>query len=90
MVSGMPPVEPISAVGVGASSEERRPPTRPAEEVGCTTVSGIPPVDPGTMKGPRKLDASGELGTAEEAGAAVGVTIVSGMPPVEPTACSDD
>jgi hypothetical protein len=42
------------------------------------------------MKGPRKLDASGELGTAEEAGAAVGVTIVSGMPPVEPTACSDD
>jgi hypothetical protein len=90
IVSGMPPVEPISGVGVGASSDERRPPTRPPEEVGWTIVSGIPPVDPGTMKGPRKLDASGELGAAEEAGDAVGVTIVSGMPPVEPTACSGD
>jgi hypothetical protein len=52
--------------------------------------SGIPPVDPGTMKGPRKLDVSGEFDAAEEARDAVGVTIVSGMPPVEPTACSDD
>jgi len=90
IVSGMPPVEPTSEVGTGARTDERRPLTRPPEEVGCTIVSGMPPVDPGTMKGPRKLDASGELGAAEEAGDAVGVTIVSGMPPVEPTACSDD
>jgi hypothetical protein len=79
----------MSAVGVGARSDESTPPIKPPEELGCKIVSGRPPVEPGTMKGPRKLDASGEVGPAEEAGDAVGVTIISGISPVEATRCPD-
>jgi hypothetical protein len=37
-VSGTPPVEPTSGVGVGASSVESRPPIRPPDEVGCRAL----------------------------------------------------
>jgi hypothetical protein len=83
-------VEPTSEVAAGGRTDESSPPSRPPDEVGCTIVSGTPPVDPGTRNGPWKLDASGELGAAEEAGDAVGVTIVPGIPPVEPITCSGD
>lgn len=91
---GRTPVEPIWGVGVGSGSRGSRtddssPPSRPGVEVGCKMLSGRPPVVPGTMKGPRKLDTSGEDGAAEEAGAGVGVTIDSGIPPVEATRCPD-
>jgi hypothetical protein len=75
MISGSPPVEPLPELGVA---------------VGWETVSEGVWVDPGTIKGPRKLDDSTEDGSAEEAGDAVGVTTVSGMPPVEPIRCPVD
>lgn len=42
------------------------------------------------MKGPRKLDASGEETSVDETGAGVGVTIGPGSTPVEATPCSGE
>lgn len=91
---GAAPVEPISGGGVGVGSkvpsrDDNRPPNRPEDEVGCKTLSGRPPVVPGTMKGPRKLEASGVDGASEETGTGVGVTIDSGIPPVDATRSPD-
>lgn len=96
---------PITAVGVGSRgtrSDESRPPSKP-DDVGCKIVGGRLPVgpatpdetvtsdEPGTMKGPRKLDASGDEGWTDGTGAGVGSTMLSlsGSPPVEATRCPD-
>jgi hypothetical protein len=53
--------------------DERRPPRGPWEIVGWITDDGTaPPVDPGTMNGPWKLDAAGAEGSDDATGA-VGV-----------------
>jgi hypothetical protein len=70
---------------MGLRSDERSPPTRPAEvgvavgdsttdDEGCTITSGNPPVEAGVFSIPGGL----EVGTAE-----VGFTTTSGMPPEE-------
>lgn len=91
---GRTPVEPTCWVGVGSGSPrrvERRPPRKPCEGVGETTEEGMPPpVEPGTMKGPRKLDATGEDGSGvgsgvTTAGAELAGTIAAGELPVGPT-----
>lgn len=51
-----------------------------------------PPVEPGTMKGPRKLDATGEDGSGvgsglTTAGVELAGTMISGISPVVPTRC---
>jgi hypothetical protein len=54
----------------GTRRVERRPPTRPWDCVGVATEEGMPPpVEPGTMNGPWKLEATGEDGSgASEVG----------------------
>jgi len=80
---GTPPVDPM----IGLRSDERSPPTRPAEVVvavgvstadddGCTITSGSPPVEAGVFSTPGGV----EVGCAI---AEVGCTMVSGMLPVE-------
>lgn len=68
----------------GPRSDDKRPPTRPPDEVGCTTVSGMPPVEPASGAvvgaGPR----TDERRPPTRPPVGVGWTIVSGMPPVEP------
>lgn len=58
MLLGRTPVGDASGV---SSRVERSPPTRPWDCVGVATEEGMPPpVEPGTMNGPWKLDATGE------------------------------
>lgn len=84
---GKRPVEPTS--GVGATSgvwaiDEGTLSTEP-EDVGCKIdcSGGSPPVVPGTMKGPRKLDASEEGASAEGVADGVPERITSGIEPVD-------
>jgi hypothetical protein len=91
---GRTPVEPTCGSGVGVASgprmEESRPPRSPSE-VGVGSDDGIPPDEPGTMNGPRKLDAAGADGSGDASGGAEGAgvelagTMISGMGPEEPT-----
>jgi hypothetical protein len=86
----MPTTMPLDE-GVGVpSSVESRPPTSPVpvDEVGRTTVSGMPPVDPGTMKGPSMVEAAAVGATEESAegvAEALGETISLGRSPVGAT-----
>lgn len=101
-LSGIPPVEPTWVVAAGASDarrEDKSPPTRPPDEVGCTTVSGTPPVEPTSEVGCTMVSGRPPVEPTCEVGAGgriderrpptrppeeVGCTMVSGMPPVEP------
>jgi hypothetical protein len=84
---GRTPVEPTCGSGVasGPRMEDRRPPRKPWD-VGEGSDAGMPPVEPGTMKGPTKLDAAGADGSGDGTGAGLELagTIISGMRPVEP------
>lgn len=71
--------------------DERRPPRGPREAVGWIRDDGMgPPVDPGTMKGPRKLDAAGADGSGVATGAELAGMMTSGISPVEPTLWPDE
>jgi hypothetical protein len=60
------------------------------DEVGWITGSEMPPVEPGTIKGPRKLDAAGVDGSGDATGnGELEGTTTSGIPPVEPTRWPD-
>lgn len=82
---GRRPVEPIT----GATTDESTSGIKPGRslEVGAGVGVGSEalPLDPGTIKGPRKLDDSRGAGTTEGAGDAVGVTIDDGRAPVGAT-----
>ena len=80
IMSGMPPVEPMTGVGVGRMSGKS--PLEP--DVGRTMISGTPPVE---LAGALGVGRTIMLGTppVEPAGTlGVGRTIMSGTPPVEP------
>jgi hypothetical protein len=65
---------------------ERRPPTRPWDCVGVAMEDGMPPpVEPGTINGPWKLDATGGDGSGIATGAELAGIMTSGTGPVDPT-----
>jgi hypothetical protein len=82
------PVEPTAGVGVISgplTRDDKRPLKGPCEGVGCRTDCGTPPVEPGTRKGPRKLDAPGDEGSIDGTGDDLAGTMVSGSNPLDAT-----
>jgi hypothetical protein len=91
MVSGSPPVEPISTAG----EDDEGTGCPGAEELGCTMVSGSPPVEPISTAGEDE-EGTGCSGADDGGGATscpevdVDCTIVSGTPPLEPISTVDE
>jgi hypothetical protein len=82
------PVEPTAGVGVISgplTRDDKRPLKGPCEGVGCRTDCGTPAVEPGTRKGPRKLDAPGDEGSIDGTGDDLAGTMVSGSNPLDAT-----
>jgi hypothetical protein len=58
--------------------------------VGAISDEGMaPPVDPGTMNGPLKLEAGGEDGAGDATGVELAGTMMGGSSPVDPTSRPD-
>jgi hypothetical protein len=85
---GSTPVEPTWGLGVASGPLRRvesRPPRGPWEVVGRGSDEGMaPPVEPGTINGPRKLDAGGEDGSGDAIRVELAGTMIGGRSPVDP------